>query len=77
MNLDEVKNVNETEDQKFERIEKVLEGRNNAINKIVEYNKSNDAPTVEEINEHFFKNEVGVDLSMDEIQRLSDNAQTD
>ena len=60
----------ETFDQTTQRVENVLNRRNNAMKKIEEHQKKHGGPSQEEANENFLKNEIGLGISMDDLEKF-------
>jgi len=61
----------ETFDQTTQRVGSVLDKRNKVMSIIEEYQKENGEPTLEEVNDNFLKNEIGIDMSMNDLKKFS------
>ena len=64
--------ASETFDQTSQRVGDVLDRRNKVMDKVEEYQKKHGEPTKEEADENFLKNEVGMDISMDELEKFAE-----
>lgn len=75
---DEIRNKSKAKvqanvEESVTRIKNTLERREGAIGQVEEYQKETGIPSEEEVNEHFIKREMGLDVDLNEFNSKENN----
>ena len=71
LNLDtDFETKNNTIEEINNRLDKIQKNRNEAIKIIREYQAKNGTPTDDEADEHFLKEEMGLDITLEEFNKM-------